>query len=167
PSNCLPMAQALLEEMVKKLCTTRSTASQFLLPQEDRTVETWWQGVAEDFGGVCSLAQALRIAVRLVVAAFLGGVLGYDRQRLGKSAGLRTHMLVSLGAAFFILVPEQAGMTTSDLSRVMQGVITGIGFLGGGAILKESQQGQIKGLTTAAGLWLTTAVGIAAGLGRE
>jgi putative Mg2+ transporter-C (MgtC) family protein len=76
-------------------------------------------------------------------------------------------MLVALGAAFFILNPAQAGMPLANLSRVLQGVITDIGFLGAGTILKQQDREQIHGLTTAAGLWLTAAVGIAAGLGRE
>jgi putative Mg2+ transporter-C (MgtC) family protein len=132
-----------------------------------RPVDTWWHGVAADFGDVNSLGEGLRIAVRLLVAALLGGVLGYDRQRLGKSAGLRTHMLVALGAAFIVLIPERDGMTSADLSRVIQGLITGIGFIGAGSILKETEQHRIKGLTTAAGLWFSAAVGMAAGLGRE
>jgi putative Mg2+ transporter-C (MgtC) family protein len=130
-------------------------------------LDTWWHGVAEDFATLPNVAEALRIVVRLSLAALLGGVLGYDRQRLGKSAGLRTHMLVALGAAFIVLVPERYGMTSADLSRVIQGLITGIGFIGGGAILKESDRHQVKGLTTAAGLWFTSAIGMAAGLGRE
>jgi putative Mg2+ transporter-C (MgtC) family protein len=76
-------------------------------------------------------------------------------------------MLVALGAAFFVLIPHQAGMLLPDMSRVLQGVIAGVGFLGAGTILKQNEQEQIHGLTTAAGLWLTAAVGIAAGLGRE
>jgi putative Mg2+ transporter-C (MgtC) family protein len=74
-------------------------------------------------------------------------------------------MLVALGSAFFIVVPVQAGMSLADLSRVLQGLTAGIGFLGAGTILKR--QGQIEGLTTAASLWLTAAVGLAAGMGRE
>jgi len=75
-------------------------------------------------------------------------------------------MLVSLGAALFVLAPVEAGMTSDDLSRVIQGLATGIGFIGGGAILKLSEEREIKGLTTAAGIWMTAAMGVAAGLGR-
>jgi putative Mg2+ transporter-C (MgtC) family protein len=103
----------------------------------------------------------------MVLAAALGGVLGMERTRHGKSAGLRTHMLVALGAALFALVPQQAGMQLADMSRVVQGIVTGIGFIGAGAILKQSEEHQVKGLTTAAGLWLTAALGMAVGLGRE
>jgi putative Mg2+ transporter-C (MgtC) family protein len=76
-------------------------------------------------------------------------------------------MLVALGSAVFVLIPYQAGMSLADLSRVLQGVIAGIGFLGAGTIIKQREPEQIYGLTTAAGLWLTAAVGIAAGMGRE
>jgi putative Mg2+ transporter-C (MgtC) family protein len=103
----------------------------------------------------------------MLLAILLGGVLGYQRGRQGKEAGLRTHMLLALGSAFFVVIPLQAGMSMSDLSRVLQGLIAGIGFLLAGTILKQQAQGQIHGLTTAAGLWLTAAVGVAVGLGRE
>lgn len=89
-----------------------------------------------------------------------------ERKWAGKSAGLRTHMLVSLGSALFVLVPQQSGVSSADLSRVSQGVISGMGFIGAGAILKRSDDAEVKGLTTAAGLWLTCAIGIAVGLGR-
>ncbi|WP_229455122.1 MgtC/SapB family protein [Massilia sp. KIM] len=108
-----------------------------------------------------------RIVVRLLVALVLGGLLGYERERVGASAGLRTHMMVSMGSALFVLIPLQAGMEVSDLSRVLQGVTAGIGFLGAGAILKHNDKDDIKGLTTAASVWTTAAIGIAAGMGRE
>ncbi len=75
-------------------------------------------------------------------------------------------MLVALGAALFVIVPQRAGMNDAELSRVIQGVAAGIGFIGGGAILKLSTEGQVKGLTTAASIWLTAALGVAAGSGR-
>ena len=70
-------------------------------------------------------------------------------------------------AALFVLVPQQAGMTVSDLKRVIQGVVAGIGFLGAGAIIKNRHEDDVRGLTTAAGVWMTAAIGIACGLGRE
>lgn len=70
------------------------------------------------------------MTVRLALAAILGGMLGYDRERAGKAAGLRTHMLVSVGSALFVLIPQQAGLSDSDLSRVIQGIVAGVGFLG-------------------------------------
>src|SRR4051812_32382330 len=119
----------------------------------------------EDFSDLPDAGHVTRIVVRLAVAAALGGALGYERARAGKPAGLRTHMLVALGAALFVLVPQQAGVAAADMTRVLQGLATGIGFLGAGAILKRGEG--VEGLTTAAGIWLTAAIGIAAGLGRE
>ena len=126
-----------------------------------------WHRLAADFLDLPDMAEAIRMAVRLVLAAALGGLMGYDRERAGKSAGLRTHMLVSLGSALFVLIPQHAGMSDADISRVIQGVVAGIGFLGAGAIVKGGKEADVQGLTTAAGIWLTAAVGIAAGLGRE
>jgi len=126
-----------------------------------------WRGVQADFAVLPGIAEVTQIVVRLLLAALLGGIVGFQRERVGKAAGLRTHMLVALGAAFFVMIPAQAGMPLADLSRVLQGVITGVGFLGAGTILKRERQEQIEGLTTAAGLWLTAAVGSAAGMGRE
>lgn len=131
---------------------------------------TWWEQFARtaatEFSDVPDLAQFTRLMLRLLVAALLGGLLGLQRERHGKDAGVRTHMLVALGAALFVLVPQQAGMEANDLSRVIQGVVAGVGFLCAGTILKSSDD-QVRGLTTAAGIWLTAAIGIAAGLGRE
>ena len=76
-------------------------------------------------------------------------------------------MLVAMGAAMFVLLAQQEGMDSADLSRVVQGIIAGVGFLGAGTILKSDHQDRVKGLTTAAGIWLTAAIGVAAGLGRE
>jgi len=131
----------------------------------------WWQQVLltiqEEFSDLGDVDDITRIVVRLLVAVVLGGLLGYERESVGASAGLRTHMLVSLGSALFVLIPLQAGMKIEDVSRVLQGVTAGIGFLGAGAILKQSNKNDIRGLTTAASIWLTAAVGIAAGMGRE
>ena len=117
-------------------------------------------------GGLPDAAQLARVTVRLLVAALLGAVIGYEREAAGKAAGLRTHMLVSLGAALFVIGGLESGMDAEDLSRIIQGLATGIGFVGAGAILKLDEERKIRGLTTAAGIWLTAAVGVAAGLGR-
>ena len=130
-----------------------------------------WQDITEtlasEFSDLPDAAQVTRIVLRLVIAAILGGVLGYERERQGKAAGVRTHMLVALGASLFVLVPQQAGVSGADMTRVIQGVVAGIGFLGAGAIIKGGAEESVKGLTTAAGIWLTAAIGIACGLGRE
>ncbi|MDT0137895.1 MgtC/SapB family protein [Acidovorax sp. PRC11] len=131
----------------------------------------WWEIItataAGEFSDLPDLEQATRIAVRLGMAALLGGLLGWEREYRGKAAGVRTHMLVSMGAAMFVLVAEQEGIAPADNSRVLQGIIAGVGFLGAGTILKSDGAHQIRGLTTAAGIWLTAAIGVAAGLGRE
>lgn len=123
--------------------------------------------VADEFSDVPDLTEATRITVRLWVAALLGGMLGWEREHSGKAAGVRTHMLVAMGAALFVLVAQQYGITPADNSRVLQGIIAGVGFLGAGTILKGDATSQVRGLTTAAGIWLTAAIGVACGLGRE
>ena len=129
--------------------------------------ETISDTLVSEFSDVPDASQVTRIVLRLVIAALLGGLLGYERERQGKAAGVRTHMLVALGAALFVLVPKEAGVSGADLTRVIQGIVAGIGFLGAGAIIKGSAEDSVKGLTTAAGIWLTAAIGIACGLGRE
>jgi putative Mg2+ transporter-C (MgtC) family protein len=127
-------------------------------------------GVGEALAGEfqdLSAAQAVQFTVRLLVAGLIGGVIGWDRERAGKSAGLRTFILVALGSAALVAVPQQAGMDTAAVSRVLQGLITGIGFIGAGCILKRDDEGHVRGLTTAAGVWLTAAAGVTAGMGRE
>jgi putative Mg2+ transporter-C (MgtC) family protein len=126
-----------------------------------------WETIQQEFSDLGNPDDITRIVLRLLVALALGGLLGYERESIGASAGLRTHMLVSLGSALFVLIPLQAGMRIDDLSRVLQGVTAGIGFLGAGAILKQTDKSDIKGLTTAASVWLTAAIGVAAGMGRE
>lgn len=130
-----------------------------------------WQQVTStlvsEFSDIPDAAHLTRIIVWLCLAALLGGLLGFERESQGKSAGVRTHMLVAMGAALFVLLPYQLGMATADLSRVLQGVIAGIGFLGAGAILKNDGDDKVKGMTTAAGIWMTAAIGIAVGIGHE
>jgi putative Mg2+ transporter-C (MgtC) family protein len=119
----------------------------------------------ELFRGLQDGTHFLRVLIRLTMAIFVGGLIGLEREYDGKQAGLRTHMLVALGAALFTLVPLEGGMLVNDLSRVIQGVATGIGFLGAGTILKLSDQHQIRGLNSAATIWLTAATGMAVGAG--
>ncbi len=119
--------------------------------------------VASEFSDL-SVAEFTRVTLRVAIAAVLGGLLGYERERQGKAAGVRTHMIVAIGAALFMTVSQQIGLTQSEIGRVLQGIITGIGFLGAGTIVK-SEQNDVLGLTTAAGIWLTAAIGVAVGLG--
>lgn len=117
-------------------------------------------------GSVPDGEQMGRIAARLLAAVVLGAVVGIQREIESKPAGLRTHILVTLAATIFVIVPLEAGMSIGDLSRVIQGVATGIGFIGAGAILKLHNDREIHGLTTAATIWMATAIGIAIGLGH-
>ena len=129
--------------------------------------EAIWSTLVHEFSDVPDLSTITRITVRLLIAALLGGILGYERGRKGRSAGLRTHMLVAVGAALFVLGPLQGGMEIGDLSRVLQGVVQGIGFLGAGAIIVRSAKREVEGLTTAANIWTTAGIGVIAGLGME
>jgi putative Mg2+ transporter-C (MgtC) family protein len=116
-------------------------------------------------GGIPDGEHLLRAVIRITVSAVLGAVIGIQREHTGKPAGLRTHMLVTMGATLFVLVPVEMGVSIGEVGRVIQGVATGIGFIGGGAILKLSAEREVRGLTTAAGIWMTAAAGVAVGLG--
>jgi putative Mg2+ transporter-C (MgtC) family protein len=104
-----------------------------------------WQSVRADFSDLPGVAAVTQLVLRMLLATVLGGLLGYQRESQGKEAGLRTHMLVALGSAFFVLIPLQAGMSIGDLSRVLQGLIAGIGFLLAG----ESSSSRPRGRFTA------------------
>lgn len=134
-------------------------------------MDPWWQIVFQtllsEFSDLADVRLATQLVLRLSLAACLGGILGYEREQSGKSAGIRTHMLVALGAALFVLVPRQAGISDGDVTRVIQGIVVGVGFLGAGTIIKGQSDEHVRGLTTAAGIWLTAAVGMTTGIGRE
>lgn len=125
-------------------------------------METVWEELTSGLGDG---GHVIRVAVRLIVAMLLGAVVGIERERAGQWAGLRTHMLVALGSALLVVIPSEAGLGLSDITRVIQGIATGIGFIGAGSVLKLADSREIQGLTTAAGVWVTAAVGVAAGLG--
>ena len=110
--------------------------------------------------------EIVQLIVRLVTAALLGAAIGYEREFRGKGAGVRTHMLVAVGACLFMLISKYGFGDSErfDAARVAAGVVSGIGFLGGGLIIK-SKTNMITGLTTAAGLWVTAAIGLGAGSG--
>jgi putative Mg2+ transporter-C (MgtC) family protein len=116
--------------------------------------------------GLPDAKQLVSLTIRLLIAMGCGAIIGVQREHRGKPAGLRTHMLVSLGAALLIIAPVEFGMNADGVSRVIQGLVTGIGFLGAGAIIKLREQREVEGLTTAAGIWVTAAIGLAVGLGR-
>ena len=115
--------------------------------------------------GLPDRTELAHVVIRLVAALVLGAVVGYEREQAGKAAGLRTHMLVAMGTALFVVAASGSGMNLDGLSRVIQGLATGIGFIGAGAILKLSATREIQGLTTAAGIWVTAAIGVTVGLG--
>jgi putative Mg2+ transporter-C (MgtC) family protein len=120
---------------------------------------------ADELLNLPEASQVARVSIRLITAALLGGLLGVERESVGKAAGLRTHMLVALGAALFVVAPSEAGLGDGDLGRIIQGIAAGIGFIGAGTILKLTDREEIKGLTTAASVWLTAAIGVAAAVG--
>lgn len=111
------------------------------------------------------LSPTLDFVIRLLVASLVGAVIGFERKYRAKGAGIGTHVLVAIGAALFMIVSQHGfdGAPRFDAARVAAGVVSGIGFLGGGIILK--QQNRVSGLTTAAGLWVTAAMGLAIGSG--
>jgi putative Mg2+ transporter-C (MgtC) family protein len=116
------------------------------------------------------MPTATEIASRLVVATLIGSGVGLDRELRHKPAGLKTHALVALGAALTTVIAASivslAHPDVAVMSRVIQGIIAGVGFLGGGAILKSGNEEMVRGLTTAASIWLVAALGIACGAGE-
>lgn len=118
--------------------------------------------------------QDLGVLLRLFVAAILSGALGWQRERVGKAAGMRTHMLVGIGSAFFMCIvameietfPAAPGIVHFDPIRILQAVVAGVSFLGAGTIFVDKSRHHVRGLTTAASIWTTTAVGLSVGLGR-
>lgn len=127
-------------------------------------MDVFWQELTF---GLPDTQQFIRIIIRLAAAALLGAVIGFQRERAGKSAGLRTRILVMLGTCVFVLSCAGYGMSSDGLSRVIQGIVTGIGFIGAGSILKLDDKREIQGLTTSAGIWMTAAIGVAVGLDWE
>jgi putative Mg2+ transporter-C (MgtC) family protein len=105
----------------------------------------------------------LDLVLRLLMAALIGGLIGYERERAEKPAGFRTLLLVCVGATLFTVVSAYGFGATSDPARVAAGIVVGIGFLGAGTILRE--EGMVVGLTTAATIWAVAAIGLALGVG--
>lgn len=120
-----------------------------------------------EFADFDDAATVVPLVLRLLLAAGLGAMLGYEREAMGKSAGIRTHMLVAVGSALFVAVPLLAQASDAAVSRVVQGLVAGIGFLGAGAIVKGHPGEGIEGLTTAATIWTTAALGMSVAMGRD
>lgn len=125
-------------------------------------MDIFWQELTF---GIPNGEQLTRIMIRLFAATLFGAAIGIERERAGKPAGFRTHILITVGTALFVIACSGAGLTVEGLSRVIQGIVTGIGFLGAGSILKLNDERNIQGLTTAAGVWMTAAIGVTVGLG--
>lgn len=110
--------------------------------------------------------ELVRALIRLAAAVLFGGVIGWERERRHRPAGLRTHVLVTLGcAAFMMLGMEVAERTKGDPTRIVQGIAMGVGFLGAGAIIKLPQERRVEGLTTAGSIWTASSAGVAVGAG--
>ena len=112
------------------------------------------------------MSPVVEMMLRFLLATALGGAIGYQRERAGKRAGIRTHILVSAGSALFTLASIYGfGEGMADISRVAAGVVIGVGFIGGGVILRGAREEEVAGLTTAATIWVTAAIGLCAGAG--
>jgi putative Mg2+ transporter-C (MgtC) family protein len=125
-------------------------------------MDIFWEELTS---GLPNVRQLVHVLIKLIAATVLGAVVGLQRERAGKPAGIRTHILVTLGTTVFVLTCSGVGMSMDGLSRVIQGIVTGIGFIGAGSILKLNEERDIQGLTTAAGVWMAAAIGVAVGLG--
>jgi putative Mg2+ transporter-C (MgtC) family protein len=125
-------------------------------------MDVFWSELSTSFP---DSRQFAIIVIRLLGAAILGAAIGFEREHAGKKAGLRTHMLVAAGTCVFVLGGLGNGMGHDAMSRVIQGIITGIGFVGAGSILKREEDKKIEGVTTSAAIWMAAAIGVACGLG--
>lgn len=124
-------------------------------------------GIRAEFASLDDFKQFTQLTIRALFAGLLGGAIGLERERRGKDAGVRTLALVCLGTALFVAIPQLSHYPPEALSRIIQGITAGVGFLGAGAIIKHADQERIEGLTTAASIWLTSAIGVAIGIGSE
>jgi len=124
--------------------------------------EVWQEFAAE----AVDFPMLLRVIIKIAVACLCGSIIGLNREHAGENAGWRTHILVTIASAAFVMSMKESGAATAELTRVVQGIATGVGFLGAGVILRLPDSVRVKGLTTAASIWLSAAVGCAVGAGR-
>jgi len=132
-------------------------------------VETWdliISTTANEFIDITNIADNVQITVRLMLAILLGGILGYEREQQGKAAGLRTHILVCSATTMLVLAAGPTEVLEDPISRVVQGILAGVGFLCAGSIIKNNVDNDVQGLTTAASVWFTAAIGVVVGLGQ-
>jgi putative Mg2+ transporter-C (MgtC) family protein len=111
------------------------------------------------------MSPEIESLLRLLLAAGLAAIIGFQRERAGKPAGLRTHILIGMGSALFTIVSIYGFGGTADPARIAAGVVTGIGFIGAGVIFRGMRGDKVMGITTAASIWVTSAIGIAVGTG--
>lgn len=128
----------------------------------ENAMDIFWEELTY---GLPDRNQLVHLIIRLTGAILLGAVIGIQRESKNKPAGLRTHILVTLGTTVFIVACNSFGMSSDGLSRVIQGIVTGIGFIGAGSILKSNEGRSVRGLTTSASVWMAAAIGVAVGLG--
>ena len=130
------------------------------------------EALSSEFSRVVPIATMLaRVIVRIGFAVLLTAIIGWEREKGNKTAGLRTHLMVAIGSALFVVVLENGSSQNPDsaregVSRVIQGIAAGVGFIGGGAILKLESQNKVRGLTTAGSIWFAAAIGVCAGTGE-
>lgn len=134
------------------------------MPYNVRTMDILWSEIT---AGIPDGRYLIIVLVRLIAATLFGAAIGFERETAGKAAGLRTHILVTAGTTVFVLGSQGAGMEANSdaISRVIQGIVTGIGFVGAGTILKKESEQAIQGVTTSAGIWMAAAIGVTVGLG--
>ena len=135
----------------------------FSISDTRATMNILWEELT---AGLTNHDHLLRAFLRLFAAIVLGGLIGLQRVNAKKPGGLRTHILVCLGTTGILLACSSAALSPEGVSRVIQGIVTGIGFIGAGSILKLSEEHLIHGLTVSVRIWTTAAVGIAIGLGQ-
>jgi putative Mg2+ transporter-C (MgtC) family protein len=111
------------------------------------------------------MSPELESLLRVLLAAVLGAIIGFQREKAGKPAGLRTHILIAMGSALFTVVSIYGFGSAADPARIAAGIVTGIGFIGAGVIFRGMSGDRVMGITTAASIWVTAAIGIAAGAG--
>lgn len=132
-------------------------------------METWdiiITTATNEFMDITDIADNVQITIRLMLAILLGGILGYEREQQGKAAGLRTHILVCSATAMLVLAAGPTEVLEDPMSRVVQGILAGVGFLCAGSIIKNNVDNDVQGLTTAASVWFTAAIGVVIGLGQ-
>jgi putative Mg2+ transporter-C (MgtC) family protein len=119
-----------------------------------------------DLGDPSQLSELGRLIFRLALAMALGAIMGWQHERQGDAAGLRTHMLVAIGTTLFLLLLPQAGLSGTELGKVLASLLAGLGLLCAGILLRQRGNGRVVDLTSAGGIWVTGAIATAVGVGQ-